>query len=191
MSRINDLIINVGQYLAEHDIEYVIVGGFANNIYGVIRSTSDIDILVRIAPKNASMFVQFLLDMDMKADRDDLEIALNEKNHFSAVDKKTMFRLDIKGICTEMDKRTLKNRRSIDYQGTKIFFASPEDTIANKLFFGNPQDILDAEGIYLRQYPSLDMSRLQQTCDLLKVRRKFELMCKRLAPELVKGSGQL
>jgi hypothetical protein len=191
MSRIKDLVLKVGQYLEKHDIEYVIVGGFANNIYGVIRSTSDIDILILIDPKKASAFVQLLLDMDMMADRDDLEIALNEKSHFSAVDKETMFRLDIKGIYTEMDKKTLKNRRPIDYQGTKVFFASPEDTIANKLFFGSPQDIMDAEGIYLRQYPSLDMSRLQQTCSLLKVRRKFELMCKRLAPKLEKGSGQL
>jgi len=189
MSRIKDLVMKVGQYLNEHDIEYVIVGGFANNIYGVIRSTSDIDLLLMIDPKKALAFVQFLKDMDMMADLEDLEVALNEKSHFSAVDKETIFRLDIKGIYTEMDKRTLKNRRAIDFHGTTIFFASPEDTIANKLFFGSPQDIHDAEGIYLRQHAFLDLDQLQKTCGLLKVRRKFELMSKRLAPELEKGSG--
>ena len=189
MSRIRDLVIKVCQYLDENDIEYVVVGGFANNIYGVIRSTGDIDLLIKIEPKDPVAFVQFLKEMDLMADLDDLEIALNEKSHFSAVDRKTLFRLDIKGIYTEMDKRTLEKRRSVDYNGTMIYFASPEDTIANKLFFGSPQDILDAEGIYLRQYPSLDMNRLEQTCDFLKVRRKFELMRQRLEQDLKKGSG--
>ena len=37
----------------EHEVEYVLVGGFAVNYYGYVRTTQDIDLLVFPAPENA------------------------------------------------------------------------------------------------------------------------------------------
>jgi hypothetical protein len=65
--------------------------------------------------------------------------------------------------------------------GTKIYLASPEDTIANKLVFGSEQDVKDAEGIYARQLESLDMEYLEEICrnmgvygDFIKMKEMVE-----------------
>ncbi len=82
--------------------------------------------------------------------------AFKEHSYCTIEHKKTMFRIDIKGVYGEMDKRTIANKREINFQGIKMYVASPEDTIINKLIFAREQDIKDAIGIYVRQAGKLD-----------------------------------
>ena len=166
----------VCDYLNQHEIDYVVVGGLAAVMYGHLRVTGDIDFLIEVKQKDIKPFIDFLNEHDFYADPEDIEIAFNEKSHFSALEKESSFRLDIKGIYTENDRLTLKNRRGIDLEGTLIFMASPEDTIANKLVNGSNQDMEDAKWIFLRQYPRIDFDQLEQRCSGLKVRRKLDVL---------------
>jgi hypothetical protein len=40
--------------LAEHDVEYVLVGGVAVNFHGILRATEDVDLFVRPEPDNVA-----------------------------------------------------------------------------------------------------------------------------------------
>ena len=42
----NEQIVSIWKYLHENDVRYLIIGGFAVNIYGYNRSTGDIDIYI-------------------------------------------------------------------------------------------------------------------------------------------------
>jgi len=44
----------------KHDVEYMLVGGFAVNLYGYMRMTQDIDFLIYPSPENAGKMMKAL-----------------------------------------------------------------------------------------------------------------------------------
>jgi hypothetical protein len=168
------------KYLNKRNVKYVIVGGIAVLAYGTPRTTMDADIIIQMHTKNLKMFAKYLAKNNFFSKSLDIEDAFREKSHFSALDNESLFRLDIKGVYNEMDKRTLMNRRVVTYAGIKIYLASPEDTIANKLVFGSEQDIKDADGIFARQLPKLDMRYLENACVANGVRLEFNKLQRRV-----------
>jgi predicted nucleotidyltransferase len=44
----------------KHDVEYMLVGGFAVNLYGYVRTTQDIDFLIYPSPENAGKMMTVL-----------------------------------------------------------------------------------------------------------------------------------
>lgn len=114
-----------------------------------------------------------------------MRLAFKERTHFTAEEKDSLFRLDIKGIYEQKEEITLKNRKKIDYEGITMYIASPEDTIANKLYYGSEQDLEDAESIYVRR-EDLDREYLEERCEALGVSDEFEEM-KKEVEELMDG----
>ncbi|KXB03208.1 hypothetical protein AKJ45_02220 [candidate division MSBL1 archaeon SCGC-AAA261F19] len=180
MRKIDETLSLVCKFLNKENIDYVLVGGLAVNFHGVPRTTMDIDIILNIGEGRIPKLVNFLIQNDFLADAEDIEDALRESSHCTIHDKRSMIRLDIKGVYGEMDRRTLERRRSFEYGGIKIQIASPEDTIASKLLFGSEQDLKDAEGIYIRQHEKLDMEYLEETCKELGVGGEFKYLKKRV-----------
>ena len=46
------------EIMERHEVEYVLVGGFAVNFYGYVRTTHDVDILVNPSFENARKMVK-------------------------------------------------------------------------------------------------------------------------------------
>jgi len=169
MRTIDEILKVVCIFLNNHDIDYVIVGGFAVLFYGNPRTTMDIDYVIQLEDENIPVLIQFLKENGFHADEYDMRTAIKERSHCTVEDKETMFRLDIKGVYGEMDERALRNKRKVEINDIAIWIASPEDTIANKLVFAREQDIKDALGIYVRQYETLDMDYLENTAKRIGV----------------------
>ncbi len=180
MRDMDEIVSLVSRFLNKEKIEYVIVGGLVAIFYGVPRTTMDIDIIIQIPEDRIKGFVEFLKKNDFFANEDDMKTAFKEKSHCTIEDKKSLIRLDVKGIYTEFDKGTLKRKGSFNYKDTKMYLASPEDTIASKLLFGSEQDIKDVEGIYVRQKGRLDSQYLKKVCKNLGVYKEFLKMKKRV-----------
>ncbi|HLB72018.1 MAG: DUF6036 family nucleotidyltransferase [Candidatus Methanoperedens sp.] len=181
MRAIEQILNLVCDFLNKTDIDYVIVGGFAVLFYGNPRTTMDIDYVIRLEDENIPVLVKFLQENGFHADEYDMRTALKEESHCTVEDKETMFRLDIKGVYTEMDERALRNKRQVDLNDIAIWIASPEDTIINKLVFAREQDIKDALGILVRQYDVLDIDYLEKMAkkigvhdSLKELRNKYE-----------------
>jgi len=181
MRTIEQILDIVCEFLNNNNIDYVIVGGFAVLFYGNPRTTMDIDYVIQLDDENIPELIKFLQENGFHADEYDMRAALKEKSHCTVEDKDTMFRLDIKGVYTEMDERALRNKRKVDLNDIAIWIASPEDTILNKLVFAREQDMKDALGILVRQYDTLDMDYLEKTTksigvnDALKdLKKKYE-----------------
>jgi len=181
MRTIDEILKVVCIFLNKHEIDYVIVGGFAVLFYGNPRTTMDIDYVIQLVEENIPELIKFLQDNSFHADEYDMRTAIKERSHCTVEDKETMFRLDIKGVYGEMDERTLRNKKKVAINDIAIWIASPEDTIANKLVFAREQDIKDALGIYVRQYETLNMDYLENTAKrigvlqaLKELRKKYE-----------------
>ena len=53
-------ILRVLESFAEHEVEYILVGGVALNLHGIGRPTEDIDFFIRPTPDNVSRIKQAL-----------------------------------------------------------------------------------------------------------------------------------
>jgi len=182
MYGIEEILKLVCKNFNDNNIDYVIVGGFTVIFYGNPRTTMDLDIVMQI-PKNTdiSAVVKFFKENGFFASEEDMKCAFAEKSNSTVEYKETMFRIDIKGVYDEMGKRTIKNKRGVDFHGTRIYLASPEDTIINKLLCAREHDIRDAIGIYVRQTGKLDEKYLQEFAkkqgvydELLKIKEKIK-----------------
>jgi hypothetical protein len=173
MRTIEQILEIVCEFLNKISIDYVIVGGFAVLFYGNPRTTMDIDYVIQLEDENIPVLVKFLQENSFHADEYDMRAAIKEKSHCTVEDMDTMFRLDIKGVYTEMDERTLRNKRMVELNDIAIWIASPEDTIVNKLVFAREQDIKDALGILVRQYDYLDIVYLENTAKKIGVYDSF------------------
>ncbi len=176
----DDILEIVCGFLNRKGIDYVIVGGVVVLFHGIPRTTMDVDIVLQTEGLDVAGFVGFLKKNDFYASIDDMRDAFQEKSHCTVQDKQSMIRLDIQGMYNEMDHRTFMRRTDFVHKGTKIFIASPEDTIANKLVFGSEQDLKDAEGIYIRQMGKLDMKYLEEICEEMGVRNALAEMKERV-----------
>jgi len=52
--------------LNEHDVEYLLIGGYAVGYHGYPRATADMDIWVAISPENAAKLVEVFTSFGMK-----------------------------------------------------------------------------------------------------------------------------
>ncbi len=155
-------------------------------IYGNPRTTVDLDLVVKLEDEEIKDFANYLQNKGFFSDPEDMKRAFEEKTHFTAKEKDSLFRLDIKGIYEPKEKMTLKNRNKIKYKGIEMWVASPEDTIANKLYYGSEQDIEDAESVFVRQQKNLDQDYLEERCETLGVLEELEEM-KREVEEILSG----
>jgi|SRR5450432_2510319 hypothetical protein len=55
------------KFLNQHQVEYMVVGGYALAFHGKPRHTGDLDIWIKISEKNASRMLQVLKDFGMSA----------------------------------------------------------------------------------------------------------------------------
>lgn len=180
MKKIKDVLKTTTGYLNGTDIDYVFVGGIAVIVYGNPRTTVDLDLIVQMDEEDIDDFASYLRKEGFLCDPSDMKDAFRERTHFSAEEKGLLFRLYIKGVYDPGAKRTLRNKRKVEYDGIKMYVASPEDTISHKLLFGGEQDIEDAESIYVRQDDKLDHEYLEKVCHEMGVGEELEEMKKEI-----------
>lgn len=178
MKKIEEVLETTTEFLNQKDIDYVFVGGIAVIVYGNPRTTVDLDLIVQMDEEDIEDFALYLRKEDFFCDPRDMKEAFRNGTHFSAEEKESLFRLDIKGVYDSGARRTLRNRKKVEYDGIKMYIASPEDTIAHKLLYGSEQDIEDAESIYVRQEEKLDHGYLEKVCQEIGVGEELEEMKK-------------
>lgn len=126
----------VTQLLDEIAVPYFVVGSLASSLYGVSRSTMDVDIVADLKVENVSIFVEGLKD-DFYVDDDMIRAALANNISFNLLHTDSMFKVDIftpkprAFDQSQFERRVLQKINKTDEK--KIFFASAEDTILAKL----------------------------------------------------------
>ena len=51
--------------LNDHDVQYVIVGGVAVNLYGIERATGDVDLMVNLHTQNLKRFIETAKELNL------------------------------------------------------------------------------------------------------------------------------
>lgn len=133
----------------EHEVKYLIVGGYAVMKHSEPRFTKDLDIWVEASPDNARKVFQALKSFG--APLSNLTEADFARDGFYQMGRPPV-RVDILMGLTGLDfESAWGNRVEGSYGETRTQFLSIEDLIINKRAAGRPQDLLDVENLQLAQ----------------------------------------
>jgi len=137
--------------LDKNNIPYMVTGGLAVSVWGRVRSTLDIDIVLGIKRKDIESLVK-IFQKDFYIDAKAVEMALLKNLSFNVIDFETNTKIDFYVVGND-DYEEERFRRKIikDILGLKVSVISPEDLILIKLLWYKNSDsrrhLEDAESI--------------------------------------------
>ncbi|MDP2939309.1 MAG: hypothetical protein Q8O13_04410 [Candidatus Omnitrophota bacterium] len=167
------------QKLESADIPYMITGGSAVGFWGYIRTTMDIDILIKIQPKQILSFLKSIED-EAYVDIEEAKRAIFNKEMFNVIMHKTSFKVDI----IPLDEKNayaveeFKNRVKIRFQDKEIFVISPEDLVISKLIWsksagGSERQLKDCESIYALNREKINLDYILKWVKSLELDSEF------------------
>ena len=130
-----EVTLLVTRILESLEIPYAIVGSMAGTIYGRVRTTMDVDLVVDLHPEQVEPLVQ-RLDELFYADIPTITTAVQRRSHFNLIHLETMFKVDIfLPKDRPYDQQILARRveREISSSGDFTYFVTAEDLILAKL----------------------------------------------------------
>jgi predicted nucleotidyltransferase len=135
------------QALLKHEVEFLIVGGYAVNYYGYRRTTGDIDIWIK--PNNDLNKKKILTALATLGVEEDKITELN-KMDFSKplvfVDGEEPFKIDFMTYISKVNfEEAYSNKTTAYLEEIKVPFISYQDLILSKFSTGRPQDKLDID----------------------------------------------
>lgn len=150
--------LNLFATLDRHRVEYVLIGGLAVALYGVERSTMDIDVCVVISPDNLHRLIDAARELKLKpmlpvpletlADIETLRI-WHTQRHLQAFalvsDSQAGISVDVLLFPAVNPHDMLQRAVQLDIGNTPVRLASIDDLIALKRHAGRPVDLADIE----------------------------------------------
>jgi hypothetical protein len=145
MATLLDELSQLISALDENDIEYAVCGGLSMAIYGFVRATLDIDVLIRAESLEKAYRVAAEKGFDIRG----LDISFKER----AVEIRRVSKIDDNGEVLSLDlllvtpqvEDVWATRETIDFLGRKLWVVSRTGLIKMKTLAGRPQDLADIE----------------------------------------------
>jgi hypothetical protein len=143
--------------LEAHDVAFIIVGGYAVNVHGVVRSTKDLDICPEPTEENLTKLAAALTELEVflfvdAEDPDALPFGIDASwlqagPNFTFGSK--FGRIDVMQQLDGVDGYSELERNSVQrvFQGHKVRFAGYEELVAMKKATGRAQDKIDLEDL--------------------------------------------
>ena len=129
--------------LNHHNVEYLLIGGYAVGYYGYPRATADMDVWIALSRENAKNIKQVLFDFGMVSDDVTEELFLSDN-----IVRMGLPPMRIE-VLTKIDgvefKECYKNKNIVQIDGLEIPLISLEDLKTNKKASGRYKDLNDLE----------------------------------------------
>ena len=128
----------------QHEVEYVLVGGFAVNYYGYVRATQDIDFLVFPSPENAQRIMRALSDFGFGAagiPQDCFEHA-GTAVHLGTEPNRIDLLTKLKGV---RNSTIFAGAQRVELAGVSVNIISLEHLVEAKQSSDRARDIADAD----------------------------------------------
>jgi predicted nucleotidyltransferase len=133
--------------LIKHEVEYLIVGGYALAFHGKPRHTGDLDIWINISENNATRILMVLDDFGMSSmglkKQDFLQPGYITQIGYPPL------RIDILNSIDGVDfKNAIQNMNQVEVgKGFSINYIGLRDFVKNKQAVGRSQDLVDIQEI--------------------------------------------
>ena len=132
-----------------HHVEYALVGGYAVNYYGYMRTTQDIDLLIYPTRENAKKIMMCLKEFGFG--EADIPIEYFERTgsaiHLGVEPNRIDLLTHLLGVSNE---RIFDNMKKVSIEGVSVNIISLEDLLAAKRSSKRLKDQADAEELEKR-----------------------------------------
>lgn len=150
----------------ELGIAYYITGRVAAIAYGEPRTTQDLDLVMAISPLDIERLSEALSQVGFYVPSVD-DLKSGRMTTLQITDMESISRADLMIAGTDQfELLKFERRRVIEFEGTALYFASPEDLILNKLWWrkcsGSEKQWRDVLGVLKVQAECLDFDYLAQ-----------------------------
>src|SRR3989344_4591142 len=152
------LLKKIAEILDRLEIPYAITGGYAVSVWGRVRSTNDVDVLIQLfEPKINQLYSELLKISELNyLDKQTMQEEVRRGGQFNFIhgDSGIKFDFYVAGD-TPIHKLELKRRIHVDVAGQKVYFLAPEDLILSKLRWykesRSDKQMEDIESVIARQ----------------------------------------
>ncbi|MFT5915882.1 MAG: hypothetical protein ACI81T_002385 [Bacteroidia bacterium] len=132
------------ELLNEHEVKYLVIGGYAVNFHGYPRYTKDIDFWIWMKEENISKLLNVLKEFGFSS------LGLTTEDFMSPDNIVQLgyepYRIDLLVSVEGLDfEKSFENRELKKIQNTKVNFLELSDLIEAKKQAGRLQDLADAE----------------------------------------------
>ena len=148
------LVHKVAALLEELNIKYAIGGAVANNYWGSVRATQDVDVLVFIPAVSFQKFANTFSEQGFQLESGDKTIAIEIKKMRESLRRRHMFALVYHGVKIEvftpfvpLQDEILKRAQRVPFAGQNLMVTTAEDLILLKLAFKREKDLRDVKEV--------------------------------------------
>jgi hypothetical protein len=174
MRNLLELVVKLGEIFDRLQMRYAIGGALANNYWGVLRATEDVDCLISLPAIKYQLFADELNALGCKlldANEKYVDVTVPEllsqargrtiiESYFpSAAD---MVRVEFFVPAVALQEEILRRAVLLNVLGSQIRITTGEDLILLKLIFHRIKDLQDVRGILWVQRGKLDLEYLRK-----------------------------
>ncbi len=159
MNLLNDALTDLSQFLSDNNINYMIIGGLANAVWGDPRATIDIDVTVWIEENEIQGAIAVFTSEYKSLVKSPADFIA--KTRVLPMQAKNDVRIDVIFGALPFELDAVKRAIKINIDNTPVSFCSPEDLILLKIFSKRTKDLEDIRGIVKTRLNKLDMEYLE------------------------------
>lgn len=138
-----DKALNIIESFNKHEVDYVIIGGYAVILHGFLRATEDIDVMLQMTKENITRFQNALYDV--YAEKEIEELSFNELGKYPVIRYGTPdnFYIDIiSGLGTAFSFEDIDIEKKV-VDNVEVKFASVKSLIEMKKDTYREKDKID------------------------------------------------
>ena len=172
--------LQVTKIFEQSGIPYYLGGSIASSLFGIPRTTLDIDIVVDIRQHHIPLLIKSFSEKEYYLDSDAMTDAIKHGTSFNIIHRDTFYKIDVfvpqdDLFQKEVFTRRMKHNLSNEIQDS-LFFPSPEDIVLLKLKWykagGNVSEKqwTDILGVLKAQGNHLDREYMTKWSDYLGIK---------------------
>lgn len=178
-----DIALRFVSILDSLKIKYFVGGSLASSLYGIPRSTNDVDLIADISLNHIPALINALRDK-FYFDEETIRDAVKRRDSFSVIHLETILKIDVfipeytDTAKSEMSRRKLYTLS--DAPAQTLFLSSAEDIIVQKLSWYNAGNRVsdrqwqDVIGVLKVQKGKLDETYLRETAQKMSISSLLE-----------------
>jgi len=154
------LLLDAVEVLQRENIDYAVIGAFALSAHGVVRASTDVDVLLFTTRRH-------LTKLRTRFDREGFGTELRHGDADNPIPAMLVLsdghnnHVDLLGGLRGMDPAIFSRTVEVPFMGVNLRIVGREDFIAMKCFAGGPQDLLDAQSAYRSAQGPVDLDLLR------------------------------